>query len=283
MTFNDDIQGTAAVATGALLSAINVTGVPLTEQRVAVLGAGSAGCGIASLIRAAMVDAGLPESEAAKRFFMFGELPRGLRIIGPAFRDADRAGSERDGGPTAEAVGLPPAFDVVRGNPELRHRPFRRAGGAVRQRQDRVLVDEARLPLFAPSHRVDEAEPHLAKEADPFRDARQRRRESGLPGPRQHQRGGVVPAAKLGREGLLLGQRQPAARQVEHDPGANIGHIIDQRGAKPGCQKVDRPVRPALAEHPDHGVAAHEIADPNIGHDEDRSGILGVLCFDIRY
>jgi malate dehydrogenase (oxaloacetate-decarboxylating) len=69
-TFNDDIQGTAAVATGALLAAINVTGVPLTEQRVAVLGAGSAGCGIASLIRAALRDAGLSESEAATRFFM---------------------------------------------------------------------------------------------------------------------------------------------------------------------------------------------------------------------
>ncbi len=38
-TFNDDIQGTAAVATGALLSAINVTGVPLTEQRVAACSA----------------------------------------------------------------------------------------------------------------------------------------------------------------------------------------------------------------------------------------------------
>jgi malate dehydrogenase (oxaloacetate-decarboxylating) len=69
-TFNDDIQGTAAVATGALLAAINVTGVPLTEQRVAVLGAGSAGCGIASLIRAAMRDAGLSDSDAATRFFM---------------------------------------------------------------------------------------------------------------------------------------------------------------------------------------------------------------------
>jgi malate dehydrogenase (oxaloacetate-decarboxylating) len=69
-TFNDDVQGTAAVATGALLAAINVTGVPLTDQRVAVLGAGSAGCGIAGLIRAAMRDAGLPESEAAARFFM---------------------------------------------------------------------------------------------------------------------------------------------------------------------------------------------------------------------
>jgi malate dehydrogenase (oxaloacetate-decarboxylating) len=70
LTFNDDVQGTAAVATGTLLAAINVTGAPLTEQRVAVLGAGSAGCGIAGLIRAAMRDAGLPEREAASRFFM---------------------------------------------------------------------------------------------------------------------------------------------------------------------------------------------------------------------
>ncbi|MEX3968205.1 NAD-dependent malic enzyme [Paraburkholderia sp. EG286B] len=69
-TFNDDVQGTAAVATGTLLSAVNVTGVPLTEQRIAVMGAGSAGCGIASLIRKAMIDAGLPESEADRRFFM---------------------------------------------------------------------------------------------------------------------------------------------------------------------------------------------------------------------
>jgi malate dehydrogenase (oxaloacetate-decarboxylating) len=80
-TFNDDVQGTAAVATGALLSAINVTGVPLTEQRIAVMGAGSAGCGIASLIRQAMIDAGLDEDEAAKRFFMVdrdGLLTKGM-------------------------------------------------------------------------------------------------------------------------------------------------------------------------------------------------------------
>lgn len=69
-TFNDDIQGTAAVATGVLLSAINVTGTPLQDQKIVVLGAGSAGCGISNLILRSMVEAGLPEAEARSRFFL---------------------------------------------------------------------------------------------------------------------------------------------------------------------------------------------------------------------
>jgi malate dehydrogenase (oxaloacetate-decarboxylating) len=69
-TFNDDIQGTAAVAIGTLLSAINVTKVPLTEQRVVVFGAGSAGCGIATLLLKAMKDAGLQQRDAAEHIFM---------------------------------------------------------------------------------------------------------------------------------------------------------------------------------------------------------------------
>ena len=69
-TFNDDIQGTAAVATGTLLSAINVTGVPLMEQRIAIFGAGSAGCGIAKLLLEAMVAEGLDEKDAARRFYL---------------------------------------------------------------------------------------------------------------------------------------------------------------------------------------------------------------------
>jgi malate dehydrogenase (oxaloacetate-decarboxylating) len=69
-SFNDDVQGTAAVATGTLLAAINVTGTPLTEQRIAVLGGGSAGCGIASLIQRTLVEAGLTPEEAARRFYV---------------------------------------------------------------------------------------------------------------------------------------------------------------------------------------------------------------------
>lgn len=77
-TFNDDIQGTAAVATGALLAAINVTGVPLREQRIAVLGSGSAGCGIANLLLHSLVDAGLSQAEAARRFYMIDS--KGLMV-----------------------------------------------------------------------------------------------------------------------------------------------------------------------------------------------------------
>jgi malate dehydrogenase (oxaloacetate-decarboxylating) len=69
-TFNDDIQGTAAIAVGTLLSAINVTGTPLREQRIAVFGAGSAGTGICALLLRAMVDAGLAEAEARSRFYL---------------------------------------------------------------------------------------------------------------------------------------------------------------------------------------------------------------------
>ena len=69
-TFNDDVQGTAAVATGTLLAAIKVTGVPLAEQRVVIAGAGSAGCGIAELIVHALIDSGLTEAQARARIFM---------------------------------------------------------------------------------------------------------------------------------------------------------------------------------------------------------------------
>ena len=70
-SFNDDIQGTAAIAVGTILSAINVTGVPLGEQRIAVLGAGSAGTGISSLLCRAMVEeAGVAEKAARSAFYL---------------------------------------------------------------------------------------------------------------------------------------------------------------------------------------------------------------------
>ena len=70
LTFNDDIQGTAAVALGAALGAVKVTGKTLKEQQIVMLGAGSAGIGVADGLRAAMKGEGLTEDEARSRFWV---------------------------------------------------------------------------------------------------------------------------------------------------------------------------------------------------------------------
>jgi malate dehydrogenase (oxaloacetate-decarboxylating) len=71
-TFNDDIQGTAAIAAATLLSAINVTGVPLEQQKIVVLGFGTAGIGIANLLLQLMQDEGMPETDARDRIYAIG-------------------------------------------------------------------------------------------------------------------------------------------------------------------------------------------------------------------
>ncbi len=69
-TFNDDIQGTAAVAAGALFAAVRAARSRITDQRIVLVGAGSAGCGIAKLLMSAMIADGLSATDAKKRFFL---------------------------------------------------------------------------------------------------------------------------------------------------------------------------------------------------------------------
>ena len=68
--FNDDIQGTAAVTVGSLLAACKAANTQLSAQRIAFLGAGSAGCGIAEAIVAQMVSEGISDEQARSQVFM---------------------------------------------------------------------------------------------------------------------------------------------------------------------------------------------------------------------
>jgi len=86
LTFNDDIQSTSAVALGAIIGAVKVTGKSLKDQQIVMLGAGSAGIGVADGLRAAMTGDGLSEQETRSRFWVIdkdGLLHSGRKDLTP--------------------------------------------------------------------------------------------------------------------------------------------------------------------------------------------------------
>jgi malate dehydrogenase (oxaloacetate-decarboxylating) len=77
-TFNDDMQGTAAVVLAAAFSAVRAAGSRIADQRVVIYGAGTAGLGIADMMREQMIREGLSPQEATDRFYAMGK--NGLMI-----------------------------------------------------------------------------------------------------------------------------------------------------------------------------------------------------------
>jgi malate dehydrogenase (oxaloacetate-decarboxylating) len=115
-SFNDDIQGTAAVTLGTLLAAVKVAGSRLGEQRLVVLGAGGAGTGISDEIVTAMVHEGLSEAEARARFWLVdrhGLLHTGMEGL-PPFQQRYRQPLDRVSGWQRNSAGEIPVAEVVR-------------------------------------------------------------------------------------------------------------------------------------------------------------------------
>jgi malic enzyme len=87
-SFNDDIQGTAAVVMGGVYGALRIIEEPIGDQRFVFLGAGAAGIGIARLVRAQMLREGVPEQRIGHALVQLDS--RGLTYLGRDPLDADK-------------------------------------------------------------------------------------------------------------------------------------------------------------------------------------------------
>ena len=102
-TFNDDIQGTAAVALAGLYSALRVTEGSLAQQRLLFLGAGEAATGIADLVAADLMVTGMTAAEARGRSWLFDS--KGLVVAGRGDLAAHKRPYAHEHAPSTDLVG----------------------------------------------------------------------------------------------------------------------------------------------------------------------------------
>ena len=190
-TFDDDIQGTAAVGLACVLSGVRVSGGRLVDQQIVVFGAGSAGVGIADLIALAMTEDGLTAQEAADRIYLLdrpGLLTSDMADLydyqQPYAKDPAAVAGWRtaDGTLGLAAGGGEPAPDDARRDVR-RHRGVRRRGHPHHARA-----------LPASDHPAD-VQPHGAGRADADQPAGVDRR-CGAGGDRQPVRAGRASTAR---------------------------------------------------------------------------------------
>jgi malate dehydrogenase (oxaloacetate-decarboxylating) len=163
LTFNDDIQGTAAVVLGALMGAVRVTGSRLSDQQIVFYGAGSASTGVADYLREAMVDEGLSEEEARGHFWMVnrhGLLHTARTDLTPAQRIYAQPVDRVSGWATGDGVGLAEVIANVRATVLI---GLSTQGGAFTEPVVREMASKVERPIIFPlSNPTDRAEAHPA-------------------------------------------------------------------------------------------------------------------------
>ncbi len=163
LTFNDDIQGTAAVVLGALMGAVKVAGGRLSDQQIVFLGAGSASTGVADYLRATIVSEGLSEEEARGHFWMVnrhGVLHSGRADLTPAQRIYAQPAERVAGWNAGAGVGLAEVIANVRATALI---GLSTQGSAFTEPIVREMAAKVERPIIFPlSNPTDRAEAHPA-------------------------------------------------------------------------------------------------------------------------
>jgi malic enzyme len=163
-SFNDDIEGTAAVVVAGVLAGLRGLGATLAETRVVLAGAGAAGIGIARLLRLAMLDEGMTEAAARRALVLVdsqGQVHDRREDLDPAKRElALPATAYRDYGFTTEYPGLVETIERVRPTVLV---GTTAVGGTFDERVIRALAAGADRPIVLPL-----SNPTSAAEATPI-------------------------------------------------------------------------------------------------------------------
>jgi malate dehydrogenase (oxaloacetate-decarboxylating) len=250
-TFNDDIQGTAAVTTATLLAAANATGIPISQQTIAMFGAGSAGIGIIDLIVAAMKEQGLSDEQARNRIYAFnryGLLVEGARGIKESQRQlvrkrADIEGWKLEGG---EDVSL---LDVVRNAKVTVLAGVSAQAGAFTEEVVREMARHTETPIIFPL-----SNPTSKAEASPAEILRWTQGRAlvgtGSPFPPVEVDGRTMRVSQVNNSfifpGLALGILVSQARRVTD--GMIMAAARSLAGLSPSREDKSAPLLPAIGE-----------------------------------
>jgi malate dehydrogenase (oxaloacetate-decarboxylating) len=268
LTFNDDIQGTAAVTLGALHGAAQVAGRPLSQQQVVMLGAGSAGIGVLDMIHREMVNQGLSEDAAQQRIWVVdvdGLLTDDRTDLSAGQRDfAQPANRVADWGLTGPAQ----LADVVHHVDVGVLLGLSTAAGAFTESIVREMAGKTERPIIFPlSNPTSRAEAHPA-ELDHWTDGRALIA-TGSPFAPLVRNGVERPVAQCNNVYIFpaMGLAVTAAQATRVTDEMMRVAAATLGDASPALADPDQPLLPAWSDVPDvavriaHAVAAQAVAD----------------------
>src|SRR5690348_117797 len=255
LTFNDDIQGTAAVTVGALHAAAKVAGRPLSQQQVVMLGAGSAGIGVLDMIRQQMVTEGLSEQAALERIWVVDVVglltdnrpdltPEQRKLVQPANRLADWG-----------LTGPAQLADVVHHVDVGVLLGLSTAAGAFTEDIVRELAAKTKRPIIFPlSNPTSRAEAHPA-ELDEWTDGRALIA-TGSPFAPLHRDGVERPVAQCNNVYIFpaMGLAVTAAQATRVTDAMMRVAAATLGDASPALSNPDAPLLPSWSEVPDIAV-----------------------------